>query len=218
LALATALAGLGLATVTVPQASAAVISCGGPGQPPCPPLSTTGGSTATINVAPAIRSISVSPSTTTFDTCHSTLNASLTFPNDACYTTGADDVTITNGALAGHVDVNGADAVPHDSGQHWTLCGGSGPSCTGAAPGGGGGCLGQCITNEPGIDQFVEWGGAGPYTPFLTNSPQGDTVFGALGSAAVGQSATEGLEFIGPSSSTDLSSTFTTAWTWTAVP
>jgi hypothetical protein len=158
------------------------------------------------------------------------LGASLTFPNDACYTTGGDNVTITNGAIAGHVDVNGSDAIPSDvGGTHWALCGGSGgPACTGA-PGGGIGCVGCVLGSNlpaPGVDQFAEAGqtlGGGLPGPVLTNAAQADTLFSvpfgiADGSAGAGQSATETLGLMGPSSSSDQSSAFTTAWTWTAVP
>src|SRR4029077_15895844 len=104
-------------------------------------LASTGGS-PTVTITVAVRSITVSPSTATFNTCSlsgTSTGSTLEFPNGLC-TTGTSYITITNGAAAGHVDVNGADAIPADNGTHWTLCGSGSSSCL------------------PGTDQFDEVG------------------------------------------------------------
>jgi len=181
------------------------------------------GTTATINVA--VRSVAVAPTSTTFDTCRDSLGnptgSALLFPNGNCNTTGSHNVTITNGQAAGHIDVQGADAIPADNLTRWTLCGGStafgGSNCTGSS------------TTTPGQDQFREYD-CNPATPLsgcavgpnLTTTAQCDTAFdGGAGTACTatsGQTVTEILSFVGPASSTDSSTTLTTLWTWTAVP
>jgi hypothetical protein len=86
---------------------------------------TSGSVKVTINVA--VRSVSLSPTAT--DQCSG--GAPLTFPNGRCNST---TITVTNGSAAGHIDVQGADAIPQDLATHWTLCGGTGPACTGGGP------------------------------------------------------------------------------------
>jgi hypothetical protein len=183
-----ALAGLAaLAVAAVPVGSA---------------LAATSGSVSeTITVA--VRSVTVSPSSASL--CSSA--SPLTFPNGRCQTS---NITITNGSAAGHIDVNGADAIPADSGTHWTLCAGTvAPTCS------GGGNAGQ--------DQYRENTFNNSNTsirPDLTNTPQCDTSFapGSACAAAAGQSTKEFIAMTGPSASTDTSSTFTSSVTWTAVP
>jgi hypothetical protein len=134
----------------------------------------------------------------------------LAFPNGTCSTNGV--VTITNGTQVGHIDVQGADAIPSDSGTHWTLCGGTGASCTGT-----GGA-------KPGQDQFEQGTTNATATPTpvpMTTSPACDIEFdGTAGDcvAGSGQSQSEDLFLVGPSASTDTSASFTTTVTWTAVP
>jgi hypothetical protein len=184
--------------------------------------STSGSSTATVNIA--VRSVNVSPSTTTFNQCYDANgnllpSAVLVFPFGMCQTIDTAAVTITNGSAPGHIDVQGADAIPSDNGTHWTLCGGAGgPACT------------SSISNAlvagikyPGQDQFVELTSIGGIsgtlgTAPLTNSPQCDDQFGSSCVATSGQATTESLVLQGPTASTDSSSSFTTVWTWTAVP
>ena len=169
--------------------------------------SSSGGTTATVNIA--VRSITVSPSTSTFDYCadntYKSTGGYLSFPNGICAVTSG--VTITNGTASGNIDVQGADAIPSDNGTHWTLCGGTGPSCTGGA-------------GNAGQDQFRELeSNNSNNSPLLTTSPQCDTAFNAGSCAATsGQAATQALNLYGPSASTDTSSSFSTVWTWTAVP
>jgi hypothetical protein len=164
-------------------------------------LAASSGSVAeTITVA--VRSVTVSP--TSVAMCSS--SAPLTFPNGTCRASG---ITITNGSASGHIDVQGANAVPSDNGTNWTPCGSSaGTSCTG--------------TNGPGQDQYATIvNSIGPSGTILSNSPECDYGFDGSTSgctAASGQSATENINVTGPSASTDSSPTFTSSVTWTAVP
>lgn len=157
----------------------------------------TGSVTATINVGSQVLSLTVSPSSISFCTPQSPL----TFPNGIC--SPSAPVVVTYGATSGHIDVNGADAVPQDSGTHWTLCGGSGPTCT---KGG----------NTPGPDQYV----LGTSSSFiLSNTPQCDSAFGST-CLPVAPETPESEQYLleGPSSSTSSASAFTTTITWTALP
>lgn len=184
----------------------------------------TGSSTGTITVAtPAVYSVTVSPSTFSFGSCGTNLGAStgssLGFPNGKClYGTGSGSVyttgfTITNTGAAGHIDVNGANAVPSDAGTPWTLCTEQ-STCTndgGLYPG----------ANQFQVNTEADPEGSNAYA-ILSNSPACDGAFdgGTTGgcSAASGASQIEGLVMTGPESSTDTSSTFTTTLTWTAGP
>lgn len=157
----------------------------------------TGAVTATINVGSQVLSLTVSPSSISFCTPQSPL----TFPNGTCIASAP--VVVTYGTTSGHIDVNGADAVPQDSGTHWTLCGGSGAACTKA-------------NNTPGLDQY-ELGTSSNF--ILTNTPQCDTAFNdTCLPVSPGQPANETYLLEGPSSSTSSASTFTTTITWTALP
>jgi hypothetical protein len=173
---------------------------------PAAAASGTGSVSATINVGSNALSLTVSPST--FDYC--TPTAPLTFPNGPC--PASSDVTVTFGNVAGHVDVNGADAVPLGGGTHWTLCGGTsgGPACTGGA------------SETPGVDQYAEGefiGTTVPTNALLGNAPICDLGFGpTCGEATAGQSATEKYIMVGPSSSSSTASSFSTSITWTALP
>jgi hypothetical protein len=188
----------------------------------------SGSGTATINVVPSVLSVTISPTTFTYANCAggSSTASTLGFPGASCYVGGnpttaagaAGDVTITNTGAPSQIDVNGANAVPSDSGTPWTLCNGPGPVCS------------QQV--EPGPNQFTEngngWSGSGPNgissNPY-SNTPQCDKAFdyavqGDTCSTPVpsGASTGEQLEILGPESSTDTSNSFTTTITWTAVP
>jgi hypothetical protein len=186
----------------------------------------TGSSTATINVAGPVYSVTVSPATFAFGLCSTRLGAStggsLGFPDGYCYYgTGSGSVytsgiTITNTGAAGHIDVNGSSAVPSDAGTPWTLCSEGGATCTSL----------QGSLYYPGANQFqlgteADPQGSNAYT-ILSNSPACDAAFdgGTSGgcTAAIGASQIEGINLAGPESSTDTSSTFTTTLTWTAGP
>lgn len=198
-----------------PLAAAAVVGLGVASALPVAAASTSGSSTGTVNVTPpAVRSITVSPSSFTFGACHDNANnptgSYLSFPNGYCYIDNSGTgITITNGTASSHIDIQGADAIPSDAGTHWTLCTAGTTACTGSG-------------GEPGQDQFAERSDiSGQESPWLTASAQCDSAFDAPNTscaATAGQAATETLTLVGPSGSTDPSTTFTTVWTWTAVP
>jgi hypothetical protein len=183
----------------------------------------TGGSTtSSLAVVLTTRSITVSPGTTSFGSCSggkaptaSTSNA-LGYPNARCSvgelgTSGTFPITITNTGIAGDVDVNSASSVPADGGTGWILCT-TGTHAAVACTGTGG---------EPGINQYREdnFAEGRENGDGLTNVPTCDYVFEpTIGcAAAAGQSATEGIQLLGPSSSTDTSTAWTVTTTWTAV-
>jgi hypothetical protein len=168
--------------------------------------SSTGSVSATINVGSSALSLTVSPGSVSYCTAGSPLS----FPNGQC--TSSPDVTVTMGNVAGHIDVNGADAVPAGGGgTHWTLCGGStgAPSCTGSS-------------GAPGADQYSEAeliGGQIFLNSFLANTASCDIAFsGASCPAAANDSRSETFQLVGPSASTSSATSFTTSITWTAVP
>jgi hypothetical protein len=123
-------------------------------------------------------------------------------------------ITITNGNTAGHIDVNGQNAIPADmGGTPWAIEN----------------------TVNPGVDQFLEdtlgsqSNGVGSNNTSLSTAPVCDTAFNVVGvgspvqpvgdcSATAGQSSNEVLNMVGPSSSTDQNGPFTVTTTWTAVP
>jgi hypothetical protein len=162
--------------------------------------------TETINVG--VRSLTISPTSVTMCTPQSPL----TFPNGFCQ---SPNITITNGAAGGHVEVNGASALPNDgSGNGWALCGGTGLTCSnGVAP-----------NVVPGADQYEEGTGntgGGLSGPDLTSTPACDTSFDSGGTGCVstpGQVSTEFVGITGPSSSSDQSPMFSTTVSWTAAP
>lgn len=177
-------------------------------------LTATGGTalagsqiTATINVAAPVKSVTVSVGTLAYGFCNggSSTTSKLGFPNGQCFTT---NYTVTNGNTAAQIDVTGSDAVPSSGGTHWTLCGGSAPACT--AP-----------SSSPAQDQYKEtvFNGAAGSSTFLTNSPQCDGAFSnpTCGVSPASASDSEALQIIGPSTSSDGSSTFTATVTYTAV-
>jgi hypothetical protein len=172
--------------------------------------SPTGTVQETISIG--VRSVTVTPNSIAM--CPSV--EPLTFPNGICY---GPPVTITNGPAAGHIDVNGADAVPSDdSGSRWSLCTICG-TCTGVQP--------PPDCSVPGQDQYEENSElfvAGEFHPGpqLTDAAQCDSAFDEPAAfactASPAQVATEPMAISGPTSSTDPSPTFTTSVTWTAVP
>ncbi len=180
--------------------------------------------TASISVAPPlVRSVTISPSNTTFSTCQADdgapVTTTLTLPNGGCTTptgaNGSTPITITNGQAAGHIDASASDATPSDNATPWTLCGGDGPGCTGNSL-------------APGVDQYqlaarpsYQLADEAPLTgtPACDNAYDENDTSPASGCvAAAGQVGTEYLALQGPSATTDQSDTFSTTVTWTAVP
>jgi hypothetical protein len=178
-----------------------------------PAMAAATGSTSIGILVNAVRSITVSPASVALINCAGGTSDSthLGFPSGVCGVNPG--ITVTNGGVAGHVSVTGADAVPVDNGQHWVLCGGAGgPACTGP-------------TGSPGQDQYLERVGTSTVGgPVLTNVALCDTSFGAAApatpscAAAANQSVGEGIYFAGPTVTTDPSASFTTMVTWTATP
>jgi hypothetical protein len=176
-------------------------------------LAATPSATLTESVNVGVRALTVSPDSVGI--CSP--QQPLTLPNGTC----ADPVvTVTNGPVAGHIDVNGADAVPADQGNNWVLCGVD-VGCTGPP---------FDPTNPkssplPGADQYLESArqpfNGSYYVGPLGHSPSCDTSWNPPTfscAASAGQSANEFLAVIGPTTSSDQSPTFTTSVTWTAAP
>jgi hypothetical protein len=181
----------------------------------------SGSTTVALAVVPT-RSITVSPATTSFASCSggkaptaSTASA-LGYPNGECSvgkagTTGVFPITIKNTGTAGDVDVNGASSVPSDKGTGWVLCNAGShpaPACTGAG-------------GDPGVNQYKEenFAKGEENGDGLTSTSACDPVFDPKGgcTASAGQSESEGIELLGPSSSSDTSTSWTSSITWTAV-
>jgi hypothetical protein len=215
------LAGVAIAAAAIgaPVAFAAPVQAAG-----------SGSTSLTINVVPSTLSISVSQGSETFGNCQggtaptaSTTNA-LGFPNGTCAvgtlssldSGGVVPITITNGAVASDVDVNGSSAG--NEGGNWGLCNpggiGAAPTCSGTA-------------TLPGSDQFemqnfTDSDGS-DITEFLGLDPICDQTFdytspGSNGcSAGADEVQNEGVTLVGPQSTTDPGASFTTSVTWTAV-
>jgi len=150
---------------------------------------------------------------TCFDSSNSgTKTTTVQFPNGVC-TTPAGVVTVTNGAAPAEIDIQASSFLPSDgTGTPWSLCIPLVQTCSG-------GILG----NVPGPDQ---------YTLANSNDAFSDSGWPIAGSANCdqafqdkdagcdvnpGDSASETLQLMAPSSSTDLSSAFSNTVTWTAV-
>lgn len=189
-----------------------------------PYASAQGSVTGTIYTQTTTYSLTVSPSTVSLCSADSPL----TYPSGQCSygddttTPVADGITITNTGAAGDIDISGSNAVPSDGGTPWTLCDPTtSGSCSGPSRPGIGG------SKNPGQDQYaVEVLATLPSATFyeyLSESAQCDGDFAATEAAAScaagpGASQEEALMLVGPSASTDTSSTFTTTITWTVGP
>jgi hypothetical protein len=184
---------------------------------PAADAATTGANTATLNVAPpAVRSLTVTPSTSTFGNCSGSNPSQLTLPNGT-YSVGtlttsvSGGVTVTNGSVAGEIFVNSGNAVPSDAGTPWTLIGAA--TWTSSS------------TPAPGANQYGE--ATSIYSTIfnsqiinqLSGTASCDHSFSTGGtcSASAGQAGQEQLLLVGPSSSTD-AGPFSITTTWTAAP
>ncbi len=176
---------------------------------------TSGSNTSTVQVAPpAVRAVTVNTNAaqSTLDQCSGGSTSTLVIPGGHCGKDGL--VTITNGPVAGHINVNGASAAPQDGGIGWSL-----------APTGGASII---STPSPagflGTNMYAEQNASSTQPGiWIGNNPACDLAFTAaapIGScaAAAGQSTTEGLGVYAPTATTDSSSSFTITTTWTAVP
>ena len=154
----------------------------------------------------AVRSVNVTPTSFAIGGC--TLDGTpsvLQFPNDQC---SAGGFTVTNGDAASHIDLKIGSFVPSDHGSVWRACGWS-PASVCAGPGG-----------APGHNQFTWTNGVGQVlggtnaqceqhaSPAVTPCPL----------TAPSAVDTDQFTMVGPSQSSDLSSSFTIVMTWTAVP
>lgn len=189
-----------------------------------PPLVT--GQAANLNLSlttvPTIRSVTISPGRATFTDCSrgsAALNtkstaARLGFPNGVCWVGSVTKqdfpITITNTGIASDIYVSASTANPADSGTSWTLCTRRGSArCSGAR-------------HRPGTDQYQvdNFSTFGTLTTGVTDTPRCDQRFGPSGScwAVQGMWQREGIELIGPATSTDTSTKWSMTITWTPVP
>jgi hypothetical protein len=187
---------------------------------PAADAATTGANTATLTVAPpAVRSLTVTPSTSTFANCSGSNASQLAIPNGTCSvgtvaTSVTGGVTVTNGSVPGEVFVNGGNAVPSDAGTPWTLAGTI--------------WIGSSVPT-PGANQYDEattdysTNGSGQIFTSFANTAICDHSFspnavpGGSCTASAGQVGQEALDLVGPSSSTD-AGPFSITTTWTAAP
>ena len=181
-----------------------------------------------LTTVPTVRSVTVSPAKAVFGACTGGSAASTTksttarlgYPNGRCWygklgPGGHYPITITNTGIASDIDVNGTSANPSDDGDQWSLCNiGTSPAVT---------CTGNSSHVDPGTNQYRVINFSADNTPDydgLTDSPTCDRQFtpaaGCL--AAQGEFQNEGLELIGPASSSDLSTSWTVTITWMPVP
>jgi hypothetical protein len=169
-----------------------------------------------LHAAPDVLSVTVSPSSGSFGFCHggdSTSSTELGFPNGDCQMHG---LVLTNTGLPGHMMVTGGPMSPVGGGTSWVLCGSSdgiAPICSGASRPG-------IKSVPPGAEQYslattTPTGGV-----LLSTQPQCDRAFGSGGTcaAAPGQSSTENLLLLGPESTGNGASNYTTIVTWTVTP
>lgn len=179
-----------------------------------------------LKTVPTIRSVTVSPARATFGDCSrgsaaaNTLSTrtKLGYPNGICWfgslTATSYPILITNTGIASYVYVEGSQASPADGGDSWSLCNvGSQPAVT---------CKGKDGA-MPGVDQYLlrNFGPDGlPNRAGLTGNPVCDHEFSTQGGcwASQGQFQNEGVELIGPSASTDNSTSWTVTITWMPVP
>lgn len=201
--------------------------------PPPPTTTTTTAATTTTTAqhstgnvngtfslpASAVRSLTISVSEADATNCfgteldwaewytgavNTTPSATMPVPNGFC---GSPQFTVTNGGMAGHIDLAGSDAT------------GAGGASTGSL---------SLVTATPGADQYnlystAKTGGNVNADP-LTTSAACDTSFDFAASgtadcaAAAGQSGQEGLAVEGPASVTGSATTYDYTATWTAVP
>jgi hypothetical protein len=138
-------------------------------------------------------------------------------PNAGC-SVPSGVIVVTNGKVPAHVEVVGALALAaSDPAHRWTLCGGTGPACSGK-------------NGSPGVNQFTERtmatvrdkSGTTPVLgPPLTLSYRCDGAFAPAALdpclAAAGQAGGEGISEHGPSSSS-YAADYSTVVGWMAAP
>jgi len=181
----------------------------------------SGGVNVTVNTA--VRSISVTPSSATYGDCSGGSADALNFPNGECRAPSSQvvpaSITVANGPVSGHVNVTGASffGLDMDTNSQWQLCNtidnglGGNPGCTGAS-----GVPGQNQAHESAVHAAntlsqIALGTAAQCDNAFVGDNSGCT-------ASANQSEQEYLSLVGPSSTTNPTSTFSTTVTWTAVP
>jgi hypothetical protein len=216
-----------LSLLAVPVAAIGIVSCGIASSPP---KGSSNGSSITLYLTTVsyVRSVQVSPSSGKLTSCsggnksEDTLSTakSLGFPNGKCYypgtdMTGSSGITITNSGIAASVysSVSDANPVSGGNGDNWSPCnGGNHPAvtCTGAG-------------SKPGSDQ---------YQLLNFNQYRQMNKIGLSGTVACDHEFTpagrcyahhdsqmnEGVEFIGPATTTDFATQWKLTVTWYAVP
>lgn len=208
-------------------AAGALVGLAGCGSASPPPTGAGKGTSIAVSlkVVPTIRSVTISPAKAKFGDCHggyaylntASTSGALGYPNGHCWLgspKASFPITITNTGIASYMYVNGANAVPSDSGTEWSLCNpASKPTVT-------------CTSNNgmsPGKNQYVvqnfapnrKLNAAG-----LTNALACDPEFGLTSGcwSTYGQSQREGLLLTGPAEIDDTSTSWTVTITWTPVP
>lgn len=180
-----------------------------------------------LNTVPTIRSVTVSPDKATFGDCAggsagantASTSAKLGYPDGRCWygrpgPNGRFPITITNTGIASDVDVSGSSASPADGGDQWNLCNiGQHPAVT---------CTGR-NNSLPGKDQYLILNFSPDNKPDLaglTGTPSCDHQFTQSGGCNVtqGEFQTEGIGLIGPSVTSDNSTSWTVTITWMPVP
>jgi hypothetical protein len=179
-----------------------------------------------LTTVPVVRSVTVSvaPGSASFANCGGKTSrdtrstfGKLGFPNGRCSVglrnAGVYPITITNTGIASEIFVNGTSAIPTNGGDQWSICntGGGGPSCTR-----GDGQL-------PGTDQYLieNFSPNGEQRAGISATPACDPEFDRFQRCWAGEGGhqSEGIDLIGPWSSTNM---YATKWiitvTWTPVP
>ena len=198
--------------------------------PPAFASSSNGTATFGLSTQPQIFSVTVSQTISTFNSCSggNSTASSLGFPNGTCFAGVLDGyngssftpaVSITNTGEPGNIEINGANAIPSDNGTPWTLCT---YNVTGSTL-----CGGSNSGSGAGLDQYSLYGGSGNEragVPNVLNTAACDQLFDVQANnnsgcaATSGQVGSEGFQLAGPKASTDTSTSWSIAVTWTAVP
>lgn len=209
--------------VLMPLLLAGVTACG-TSAPSLQGAGQAGSVQVSLTTVPTVRSVTVSPARSNFTHCSggsgrdntASTARKLGFPNGTCWvgsaSSGSYPIVVTNTGIASYIYVNGSSASPSDDGTGWSLCN------TGSNPAAG--CSGR--RGKPGMDQYQirNFSSFGLLRAGLTGTPTCDREFGPGGDcwAVQGMFQSEGLELIGPSSSSDNSTKWTVTITWTPVP
>lgn len=207
-----------------------VIGAASCGSSSAPPQGSSNGSSITLYLTTVsyVRSVQVSPSSGRLTSCSGgnvsddtpSTARSLGFPNGRCYypgtsMDGSSGITIINNGIAASIDsaVSDASPVSGGNGDDWSPCnGGAHPavSCTGA-------------DHLPGSDQY-ELLNFNQYRQMnkagLSRTVTCDREFTPHGSCFAHHDSqmSEGVEFVGPSTTTDFATRWKLTITWYAVP